>query len=141
ITSNAFHGRAALPVPPYTTKSAGRSATSGSRLLHSMRNAASCTHPLQESSAPRAARTVRAPSTMPYFYHHSRRGGLRREDVRPRLPKSENQQLRAPLTEWGAWRFVLGSGWLCRSRFSRGVAQAPLGPAFATTTMAVTPKQ
>ena len=28
---------AALPVPPYTTKSSGRSATSGSRLLRSMR--------------------------------------------------------------------------------------------------------
>src|SRR5260370_16697548 len=48
--------RAALPVPPYTTKSSGFSATSGSRLFINMRRAASCCHPLQESVVPRAAR-------------------------------------------------------------------------------------
>src|SRR5687767_15137807 len=50
--------RAALPVPPYTTRSCGRSATSGSRLFISIRSAASCGHPLQEIVLPRAARTV-----------------------------------------------------------------------------------
>src|SRR5688572_11099338 len=50
--------RAAFPVPPYTTRSSGRSATSGSRLFMSMRRAASCCHPLQEIVLPRGARTV-----------------------------------------------------------------------------------
>src|ERR1700760_485674 len=53
--------RAALPVPPYTTRSSGRSATSGSRLFISIRRGASCCQPLQEISLPRAARTGRAP--------------------------------------------------------------------------------
>src|SRR5436305_3723209 len=37
----------------------GRSATSGSRLFMSIRSAASCCHPRQESSVPRGARTTR----------------------------------------------------------------------------------
>jgi hypothetical protein len=45
MPSNAAQLRAALPVPPYTTRSSGRSATSGSRLFMSIRNAASCGHP------------------------------------------------------------------------------------------------
>src|SRR6266446_1550311 len=40
-------------------RSAGRSATSGSRLFISMRSAASCCQPLQESVVPRGARMVR----------------------------------------------------------------------------------
>ena len=41
IVSNDGQSRAAFPVPPYTTKSSGRSATSGSRLFISIRRAAS----------------------------------------------------------------------------------------------------
>ena len=48
------------PVPPYTTRSSGRSATSGSRLFMSIRSAASCVQPLQDRSRPRGARIVRA---------------------------------------------------------------------------------
>src|SRR5690606_33462608 len=59
IASNASQLRAARPVPPYTTRSSGRSATSGSRLFISIRSAASCVQPLQLSSAPRGARIVR----------------------------------------------------------------------------------
>ncbi len=58
IASNASQLRAAFPVPPYTTRSSGRSATSGSRLFISMRRAASCCQPLQESVVPRGARTM-----------------------------------------------------------------------------------
>src|SRR4029077_791322 len=56
IASNAGQSRAAFPVPPYTTRSWGRSATSGSRLFMSMRSAASCFQPLQRRSVPRGAR-------------------------------------------------------------------------------------
>ena len=61
IASKASQERAARPVPPYTTRLSGSSATSGSRLFMSIRRAASCCHPLQESSVPRGARTVRGP--------------------------------------------------------------------------------
>src|SRR4029079_3316733 len=61
MPSNAAQLRAALPVPPYTTRSSGRSATSGSRLFWSIRKAASCGHPRHDSSEPRGARTGRAP--------------------------------------------------------------------------------
>src|ERR1035441_9076489 len=47
--------RAARPVPPYTISSSGFSATSGSRLLCSMRRAASWCHPWQRRVAPRGA--------------------------------------------------------------------------------------
>src|SRR5688572_6687192 len=57
--SYASQLRAALPVPPYTTRSSGRSATSGSRLFMSMRSAASCCQPLQEIEVPRGACTRR----------------------------------------------------------------------------------
>ena len=59
MASNAGQLRAALPEPPYTTRSSGRSATSGSRLFISIRSAASCGQPLQESVVPRGARTRR----------------------------------------------------------------------------------
>ena len=65
MASKASHERAARPVPPYTTRSSGRSATSGSRLFISMRSAASCGHPLHERSLPRGARTSRGPLTRP----------------------------------------------------------------------------
>src|SRR5436853_1320631 len=52
ILSSASKFLAAFPRPPYTINSSGFSATSGSRLLSSMRNAASCIHPLQESFVP-----------------------------------------------------------------------------------------
>src|SRR5438270_13133149 len=61
IASKASQLRAARPVPPYTTRSSGRSATSGSRLFISIRSAASCCQPLQESEVPRGARMTRAP--------------------------------------------------------------------------------
>src|SRR5258705_9821652 len=56
IASKARQFRAALPVPPYTTRSSQRSATSGSRLFISIRSAASCGHPLHEMAVPRGAR-------------------------------------------------------------------------------------
>src|SRR5580700_5230522 len=63
IASKASHERAARPLPPYTTRSSGRSATCGSRLFISIRNAASCGQPKQEISTPRGARTDRGPAT------------------------------------------------------------------------------
>ena len=39
-------------MPPYTTRSSGRSATSGSRLFWSIRNAASCGHPRPSARRP-----------------------------------------------------------------------------------------
>jgi hypothetical protein len=59
IASKHSQLRAARPVPPYTTRSSGRSATSGSRLFINMRSAASWGHPLQESVAPLGARMER----------------------------------------------------------------------------------
>src|SRR5215218_2966067 len=59
IASNASHERAALPEPPYTIKSSGRSATAGSRLFINIRRAASCGQPLQVMAAPRGALTWR----------------------------------------------------------------------------------
>src|SRR2546427_5866215 len=44
--------RTAFPVPPYTTRSWGRSATSGSRLFMSIRSAASWIQPLHSSLVP-----------------------------------------------------------------------------------------
>ena len=64
IASNASHERAARPVPPYTTRSSGRSATSGSRLFISIRMAASWGQPRQLSSLPLGARTGRGPLVM-----------------------------------------------------------------------------
>src|SRR5712692_9601896 len=46
-------------MPPYTTRSSGRSATSGSRLFISMRSGASVSQLRAESSVPRGARTMR----------------------------------------------------------------------------------
>src|SRR5687768_17320075 len=51
--------RAALPMPPYTTRSSGHSATSGSRLFMSMRSGASVSQLFAESCVPRGARTGR----------------------------------------------------------------------------------
>src|ERR1035437_2874938 len=61
MASKASQERAARPVPPYTTRSSGRSATSGSRLFISIRSAASRAQPLQPRSGPRGARTARGP--------------------------------------------------------------------------------
>src|SRR5690606_33258307 len=55
IASYAAHDRAALPVPPYTTRSSGRSALAGSRLFISIRSGASVCHERAESSVPVAA--------------------------------------------------------------------------------------
>src|SRR5258708_31712835 len=49
-------------MPPYTMSCSGRSATSGSRLFISMRSAASCCQPRQESSVPRGERIKRVSS-------------------------------------------------------------------------------
>src|SRR3954453_5513091 len=46
-------------MPPYTTSSAGRSATSGSRLFMSIRSAASVCHERHERVEPCGARTTR----------------------------------------------------------------------------------
>src|SRR5450756_636749 len=62
MASKASQERAARPVPPYTTRSSGRSATSGSRLFISIRSAASWAQPLQLRSGPRGARTARGPA-------------------------------------------------------------------------------
>src|SRR5690606_28398356 len=51
--------RAARPMPPYTTRSSGRSATSGSRLFWITRYAASVSQERQDSSLPRGARMLR----------------------------------------------------------------------------------
>ena len=59
MASKAAQLRAALPEPPYTMRSSGRSATSASRLFISMRSAASCGQPLHESAVPRGAEMVR----------------------------------------------------------------------------------
>src|SRR5450759_5149302 len=61
MASKASQERAARPVPPYTARSSGRSATSGSRLFISIRSAASWAQPLQLRSGPRGARTARGP--------------------------------------------------------------------------------
>src|SRR6266511_4199267 len=65
IASNDSQSRAAFPVPPYTTRSSGRSATSGSRLFMSIRSAASCGHPRHDSSAPRGA-LISRPTELPF---------------------------------------------------------------------------
>src|SRR5688572_22373843 len=62
IASNASQLRTARPVPPYTTRWSGSSATSGSRLFMSIRRAASWAQPRQVSSGPRGARTGRGPA-------------------------------------------------------------------------------
>src|SRR5580698_1717425 len=62
MASKASQDRAARPLPPYTTRSSGRSATSGSRLFINMRSAASCGQPWQLRSVPRGARTARGPA-------------------------------------------------------------------------------
>ena len=80
--SNASHERAARPVPPYTTSSSGRSATSGSRLFISIRSAASWPQPRQDSSPPRGAWTVRALTRGP----RSRPRPRRARPPRPRAP-------------------------------------------------------
>src|SRR5262249_50753820 len=59
IASKHSQFRAALPMPPYTTSSPGRSATSGSRLFMSIRSAASWSQDLQRSAVPRGALTTR----------------------------------------------------------------------------------
>src|SRR5690554_5335405 len=46
-------------MPPYTTSSSGRSATSGSRLFWIIRYGASASHERQLSSVPRGARMLR----------------------------------------------------------------------------------
>src|SRR5262245_21507865 len=56
-------------MPPYTTRSAGRSATSGSRLFISMRKGASVSQLRADSAGPRGARTTRAVErVMEYTY-------------------------------------------------------------------------
>src|SRR5271165_2446604 len=56
MRSNAGQSRAARPMPPYTTSSPGRSATSGSRLFMSMRSGASVSQLFALSAVPRGAR-------------------------------------------------------------------------------------
>src|SRR6267143_1250432 len=101
IASNDAQFRAALPVPPYTTRSAGRSATSGSRLFMSMRSAASCCQPLQESVAPRGARMIprlvgvsMVESGIAAILLHSARVG---QALLPVLTKGKGEQARVPV--------------------------------------------
>ena len=56
MRSKQFQSRAARPIPPYTTSSAGFSATSGSRLFISMRSGASVIQVRALKVLPRAAR-------------------------------------------------------------------------------------
>src|SRR5277367_2796615 len=59
MRSKQFQSRAARPMPPYTTSSAGFSATSGSRLFISMRNGASVNQERALRVVPRGARMRR----------------------------------------------------------------------------------
>src|SRR5699024_3601162 len=59
IASKQAQLRAALPVPPYTTRSSGRSATSGSRLFCSIRSGASVWQLLAVIRVPRGLFTSR----------------------------------------------------------------------------------
>src|SRR5436853_473004 len=58
MASKASQLRAAFPLPPYTTRSSGRSATSGSRLFMRQRRIASWAQPLHDRVEPRGARTT-----------------------------------------------------------------------------------
>ena len=59
MASKLSQSRAARPMPPYTTSSCGRSATSGCRLFISMRNGASVSQLLALSVVPVGAAMVR----------------------------------------------------------------------------------
>ncbi len=59
IRSKQFQSRAARPMPPYTTSSAGFSATSGSKLFISIRSGASVIQVRALKVLPRAARITR----------------------------------------------------------------------------------
>ncbi len=61
MASYASQLRAARPVPPYTTRSSGRSATSGSRLFCNIRYGASICQLAHDNSVPRGAITGRGP--------------------------------------------------------------------------------
>src|SRR4051812_13300779 len=74
IASKAGQLRAARPVPPYTTRSSGRSATSGSRLFISIRSGASVCQERAVSEVPRGARTGRAPSMGSFLSWDAGRG-------------------------------------------------------------------
>ena len=82
IASKASQLRAALPVPPYTTRLSGSSATSGSRLFMSIRRTASCCQPFVDSVVPRGARTGRGPEGEAPGVSVLMRGSLRRTRVR-----------------------------------------------------------
>ena len=58
IASYDSRFRAALPIPPYTTRSSGRSATSGSRLFISIRSGASVSQLFADRTGPVGALTV-----------------------------------------------------------------------------------
>src|SRR5687767_283440 len=62
MRSKLSQSRAARPMPPYTTRSCGRSATCGSRLFMIMRSGASVSQLLALISGPRGARMMRAES-------------------------------------------------------------------------------
>src|SRR5256886_8679918 len=79
ICSKQRQLRAALPIPPYTTRSCGRSATSGSRLFISMRSAASLNQLRQLKVEPRGARSggrgVASDMVLPRLALAARRSG------------------------------------------------------------------
>src|SRR5580704_2002123 len=64
ISSKHSQLRAARPIPPYTTRLSGLSATSGSKLFWIMRYAASDNQFLQVRTDPRGARINRAGSVL-----------------------------------------------------------------------------
>ena len=98
------------PVPPYTTRSSGRSATSGSRLFISIRSAASCGQPRQESSAPRGACTARATLTR----------GSRSRPRPPRAPRPTATSASTSASSGASQRSGPGPGTTAAHRGARG---------------------
>ena len=133
IASNASQLRAAWPVPPYTTRSSGRSATSGSRLLCSMRYAASCGQPrhVQIGAARGADRTGdrRHPCTRPPAGRsrlRRRRARCRRRAAARRRADRATASDRRPgpatrvRSDVDARRAVAGAGGSGRAQIERG---------------------
>src|SRR5438445_12210623 len=98
IASNEAQSLAAFPVPPYTTRSCGRSATSGSRLFMSMRSAASWTQPRHDRARPRSARTILEAVTV-----------RRRRSLCPRVELALSHPGGYPLDIGGEWP-IAGEG-------------------------------
>src|SRR4051794_6617257 len=107
-------------MPPYTTRSAGRSATSGSRLFWIIRYAASAAQVLHVRVLPRGARTVGAVGVvvgamvvvMPFLRFLSRQ---HRQDAKTAKEENSNCFFLAPLASWPSWRADSLTGILTRA--------------------------